>query len=109
MSDNDVEALEVQAEQAREAIQLRDDLVALQNDRRFQNVFMNGYIEDDASRLVQLLGDPNMQDKRDQVMQSLQGIAEFGGYMRRVHQYGAYMEEALRQANEEMDNEDGEQ
>lgn len=93
----ETQTIEITAEQANKIrqdcnhyIDLNNTLEKLYTNPDFQKVFMKNYLEDEAIRLVQLLGDPslNMGGKKAEYREDLQermiGIARFSEYLRYI-------------------------
>jgi len=103
MSQTDLEMLEVEIDQAKAAIELSDDLKALENDPRFKKVILQNFIEKEPVRCAKLKSDPAMQEdgaQRD-LDRRIAAVGEIALYLRMVHQLGnafrdgiAAMEEA---------------
>ena len=68
-----------------------DALNRLANNADFKLVFMEGYTKDYAARLVGLLGEQNLNLggnkalEREEIMESLHGVARFQTYMNNVY------------------------
>lgn len=77
-------------EQCKHRIELREALHRLESNPDFQKI-LKDYTEDEPVRLVHLLAEPafNMDDKKDrhreEINESMIGIARFTEYMRKVY------------------------
>lgn len=100
------QALEVQIDQARDAVKLKDALVNLQSNADFNLVVNTGYFENQAIMLVDGLADVALQDPIQQAAlnHSLRAIGELKSYFRKVVQIGKTMEKTIMEAQAELDN-----
>ena len=105
MSANNVEALEVQIDQARAAVNLKDDLIALQKNKAFNNIINEGYFRNEAIRLVGAKADPALQDEVQQkaLDRSIIGIGELNMYFHKIISIGNMMERTITEAEKEME------
>ena len=78
-------------EDCKRCIDRADALKRLVNNADFKLVFMEGYTKDYAARLVGLLGEQNLNLggnkalEREEIMESLHGVARFQTYMNNVY------------------------
>ena len=78
-------------EDCKRHIDRADALNRLANNADFKLVFMEGYTKDYAARLVGLLGEQNLNLggnkalEREEIMESLHGVARFQTYMNNVY------------------------
>ena len=78
-------------EDCKRHIDRADALNRLANNADFKLVFMEGYTKDYAARLVGLLGEQNLNLggnkalEREEIMESLHGVARFQAYMNNVY------------------------
>ena len=78
-------------EDCKRHIDRADALNRLTNNADFKLVFMEGYTKDYAARLVGLLGEQNLNLggnkalEREEIMESLHGVARFQTYMNNVY------------------------
>lgn len=78
-------------EDCKKYIDKADALKRLENNADFKLVFTEGYIKDYAARLVGLLGEQNLNLagnkalEREEIMESLHGVARFQTYMNNVY------------------------
>ena len=78
-------------EDCKRYIDRADALNRLTNNADFKLVFMEGYTKDYAARLVGLLGEQNLNLggnkalEREEIMESLHGVARFQTYMNNVY------------------------
>jgi hypothetical protein len=113
MQEQQIEALEISLEQAKDAINTKNELLRLQKDNQtFKRLFMDGYIERYSVSLVKQLSYPgNEGEERQKLLQdSLRAVSEFCAYMDRIIQVGVQMERDIGKIEEELDearSEDG--
>ena len=108
MTANNVDALEVRLDQARAAVNLKDDLIALQSNQAFLNVINKGYLEHEAIRLVKAKSNPTMQDEMNQkdLDNSIIAIGQLEQYFRKIIAMGTQMEKTIVDTQKEMDIDD---
>ena len=96
-NDAQVEEIEVKINEAKEVIERKKALMRLTDNKDFKTIVLDGYFEDEASRLVLLKADYEMQDERsqNQIKKSIDAIGYFRLYLRTVMQLGAQMEKDL--------------
>ena len=84
-------------------IELADALDRLYKNRDFKLVFLNGYFEKEALRLVHLRGDTNVLDtvKQANILRDLDGIAALKGYISTLR-YKAELAEKSVEADESL-------
>jgi len=106
MSQADIETLEVQMDQAKDAIELRDAVRRLINNKDFQKVILEGYFEKEPARLVALLSDPSMQieDRQVGLKNSMIGIGQLQMHFRFIESYAQQMEAAMQEDEETHTN-----
>ena len=105
MTANDVEALEVQIDQARAAVNLNDDLLALQSVPAFQRVINKGYLEEEAIRLVRAKADPMLRSPEEQAEldNAIIGIGQLVQYFRKISAIANTMERTIKEAEKELE------
>ena len=106
MSEQQVEEIEMTIKQAKEQVALKDAVIKLSNNKDFKKVVNEGYFEKQASRLVLLKADPNMQDEKSQkeLDNSIIAIGYFRQYLSSLVQLGYQAEREILSAEEEKDN-----
>jgi len=97
-----VEELEISIEQARKSVTLMNHVYSLIDNKDFDEVVNKGYFEREASRLVLLRSDPNMQSAEDQavLLKNIDAIGYFQMYLRTLLQIGRMARDSIA-ANEE--------
>lgn len=106
-SDAQIEEIEVKINEAKEVIERKKALMRLTDNKDFKSIVLDGYFKDEASRLVLLKADYEMQDEmsQNQIKKSIDAIGYFRLYLRTVMQLGAQMEKDLaadEQTREEL-------
>lgn len=101
MSESTIKDLERSISIAKNKIALADALQRLQKNTDFKTVIEQGYLTDEALRLVGLLADPNMQEdsKQASVHTQLSAISNLRAYFRISVQLAAMAE--YQQTNDE--------
>lgn len=90
MSEQEIQEIEVNIEQAKAWVEMVDALDRLQENPDFKLVITEGYLEKEAIRLTHLRGNPAMNTPEQQasVLKEIDGIGAFLGYLRTVYQQG---------------------
>lgn len=102
-----VEEVRVTEEQAKYHIEMMDALERLYKNKDFKTVFLDGYFKEEASRLVLLRADHNIQQE-EKTVQSIDdkivGIGELRQFLLTVFARGRQMKDAIAEANEYAEN-----
>lgn len=64
---NEVQEIQITIEQARKCVARGEAIDALNKNRAFKTVILDGYFDEEAKRLVGLLAHPGMQSDKDQL------------------------------------------
>ena len=97
---------------AQEFIDKANRLERLQNDPPFKEFIMEGYLKDEAQRLVGLLGDYSLNHSehkalhREDLVEQMHGIARLQAYMRFIFIQAAMGEKTLYDLDDRDDPED---
>lgn len=96
-TEQQLEQVEISIEQAKEAIAKRDALVRLTANPDFKKIVLEGYFEKEASRLVLLKADPEMQGdtEQKQINNSINAIGYVRLYFHTIMQIGAQMDRTM--------------
>lgn len=78
--DTEVQAIEQNIREAKEILEIHNALVRLENNRDFRKVIKQGYLEQEAIRLVHLKADPAFQTP-DRQAAILSDISAIGGLL----------------------------
>ena len=83
MSSSEIQQLEHSIKVAQKLVDLGDSLERLRNNRDFKKIFVEGYFQDEAVRLVHLRADANMQsvDSRKAIDTQIDAIGTVGQYL----------------------------
>ena len=106
MSEEQVQAIELSIEQAKESISTSDALFKLiNNSKEFKDIITVGYFEKEASRLVLLKAAPEMQDADSQraIEKSIDAIGHLRQYFVMISQFGAMAKRALADDQDTLD------
>ena len=106
-----IETIDIQIEQAKRHVQKMNSVFNLSKNKDFIDVIEKGYFEEEASRLVLLKADSNLQKPEDQasIIRSIDAIGHFRQYLGSVISIGRMMEKSLEedsQTYQEMLGED---
>lgn len=102
MSEQMIEELELNIEQAKEIVDVGDALERLINNPDFEKVFTTGYLREEAVRLVHLKGDLNMQDDESQkmILGQMDAIGNFTMYVQKVRHQAEQARNAIEADSE---------
>lgn len=94
---SELRELELSIERARELIATKNAIERLNDDANFKRVILDGYLKNEAVRLVLLKADQNFQSAEDQKQldKSIEGISYFASFMRTQLQLGRMAEKEL--------------
>ena len=93
---SDIQEIELSRDVAKETIAIAKSLTKLQKNRDFSLAIMKGYFEDEATRLINLLSDPSINEAaKADVMESLKAISHFKRYIRDRYTFANMAEKAL--------------
>ena len=92
-----LDAVEMNIEQAQEAIALLNALKRLENNKDFTLLISTGYFRDEASRAVLMLADPSMQTDESQKLlhNTINACGHFRQYLGNTFQLGSIAERSL--------------
>jgi hypothetical protein len=89
MIEHDIQQVEVDIDYAREAIQKMEALDRLYHNKDFKEVVTDGYFQKEASRLVLLKGDVNIDEKSERHCEKMiNGIGCLRAYFQMVNHFG---------------------
>lgn len=113
MNEQMLEEIELNIKEAKQLVELGDALERLISNRDFEKVFTEGYLRDEAVRLVHLKGDPNMQsaEKQDSIVSQMDGIGHFTSYVAKIRGQAHHARKAIEsdeETREELLMEDAE-
>lgn len=103
--------IEVNIREAKKMVELGNALQRLEKNRDFKKLITEGYLREEAVRLVHLKGDPNMQTDEMQtaIEKAMDGITGLTQYCNKLRHQSYLAEKAIEdneQALEEMRSEE---
>lgn len=106
-----LQQVEISIDQAKANIERMNSLDRLKENKDFEEIILKGYFEQEASRLVLLKADHNVQGdtEQKQIEKMIDAIGYFRQYLNTIYQFGSMAENALaqhEQAREEILRED---
>jgi|TARA_B110000902_G_scaffold158551_1_gene181725 hypothetical protein len=93
----DLEVIDITIEQAKHSVDMAEALNKLKVNKAFIKVVLNGYFEKEATRLVLLKADPNMQSPEDQaqVLRAIDSIGSLRQYFITLGQLGGMAQKSI--------------
>ena len=102
--EQDIEQVESDIENVKKAIRRYDDLQTLMNTPEWKKLIEEGYLRDEAARVVSLKGDLQMrmagEVQREWLEDMITGIGAFKQYLNFIRQAGASAKQQLAQHQE---------
>ena len=97
-----VENIEISINHAIKHVNKMNNVLNLSKNRDFIEAIEKGYFEEEASRLVLLKADPNLQKPEDQasIIRSIDAIGHFRQYLHTVIQLGRMMERSIKDSED---------
>jgi len=110
MSAEDIKEIEVTIDQAKEQVERMEALDRLRQNKDWKNIIEEGYFEKEASRLVCALGEPALQEdkQQEQLQNMMKGVTWFRQYLNSIYMFGRQAQQAMpsyEQTREEIYNE----
>jgi hypothetical protein len=92
-----IENIDISIEHAEKYVNKMNSVFNLSKNKDFIDVIEKGYFEEEASRLVLLKADPNLQkpDEQASILRSIDAIGHFRQYLGTVINIGRMMEKSL--------------
>lgn len=106
---NDIQELELHLQDAKKMVNLRDTLTRLTNNRDFKKVILEGYLDEEAKRLVHCFADPNLSDQEKIITEAMKGIGHFKMFLNHIIVMGNNAEQAIYDGEEQLDELRGEE
>jgi hypothetical protein len=105
MSRTEYEDIELDIKEAKKLTENGKALERLRNNRDFKRVVIDGYLTDEAVRLVHLKSDANMQDANSQssITKQIEGIGSLVNYFNVVHHTSMLAEKAIESSEEVLE------
>ena len=106
MNENELNAVEVSIETAKNSVRRMELVSKLSIDKGFNEIIGDGYFKEEAARIASLLADPAMQGEVDQreLFSQVKAIGHLRQYLIQITRNGMIMQEGLDE-NEELANE----
>jgi hypothetical protein len=103
--------IEVTIEELEKAIKKRDMLDMLENNEAFKTVITEGYLKDNAVRLVHLKGASSMQDEKQQkgIDDQIIAVGMLSEHFRSIRAMANIAEKRLEEYNQELAEMEGNQ
>lgn len=110
MSQEQIAEIELNIKHAKELVALGRSLERLMTNRDFKKVFLEGYLKEEAVRLVHLKADANFQDAENQksILQQIDAIGSVTHYLTALRHQGMLAEKAIEADEEALDELRGE-
>jgi len=104
MSNEQVQAIEKSIRNAKKAIDIGAAVERLRNNRDFKAVILDGYLEQEAIRLVHVKAAPEFQSPERQaaVMRDIDSIGALSGYLNNLISFSAMASKQLDSDQEEL-------
>ena len=108
LTEQEVVQIDITIEQLELAISKRDKLQQLQANPLFKEVMLEGYMEQNAIRLVHLVGASQMQKEDQQISlnEQIKSIGLLGEWFRAIFAMGDQAEKQLNDYTQELANEE---
>lgn len=97
-----LEQVELTIEQAEKQIEAMKALDRLKENKDFKTLILDGYLKDEASRVVLAKAEPGLQEEgtQAQLLRMIDGIGYFRQYLNKIFQFGAMAERTLESHRE---------
>lgn len=104
-NEQDLNQIELSIADAKKLIKRRASLQKLFNNKDFKDIILEGYLKDEAVRLVQLKSDPNMEtdERQKQVLIAIDGIGALYQHFQTIKYFGLQAEKDLLAHEEAAD------
>lgn len=93
----DLEQIELTIEEAKKKVAMKDAALKLAGNREFKKIFLEGYFEKEAARLVEISGDSRMIDDREEIFDAIKGISHCQQYLRHIVMEGNLAQESIQE------------
>jgi len=113
MSQQDIQQINITIEELESSVNKAESLRQLQNNELFKEIILEGYMKDNAVRLVHLKGASQMQEGKHQIGldNQIMGIACLGEHFRSIYAMANLAEKRLEEYTQELaevqENNDG--
>lgn len=105
MSSTDIEQIELSIQEAKSFVDKGKALERLRNNRDFQAVILEGYLKDEAVRLVHLKNAPNVQSESIQrsITTQIDSIGVFTQFLNTINRMAEEAQYAIDSGEEELE------
>lgn len=100
MSAEQIREIEADIKEAKKVIELGETVARLKSNRDFRKLILEGYLRDEAIRLVHVKSDINLQDAENQrkIIRDIDAISSLADYFRTVEFNGRQAKDKLGDA-----------
>lgn len=100
--EQEIERVEVHISLVKEAIAIADKLDVLNRVPEFEEIIIQGFMENEPARIAGIITDPNLLGDEDQreLLGAIKAVGYLGDYLRNIEKRGAQMRQALSQAED---------
>lgn len=105
MSQQDIEAIELNIKSARELVEMGKCLARLEKNRDFKKLILTRYLKDEAVRLVHLKAAPNAQNEKIQaaIVRDIDSIGALEGFFNSIFHEAQRAAEAIAESEDELE------
>ena len=101
---NEIQQVELSLEEAKKLVEFGEAIERLNQNRDFKTVILEGYMGEEAKRLVFLTGEYNLTpEAREQVHQNIHGIAALRNYLVARTQIGEIAKKEVQDFSETLE------
>lgn len=102
--EEDIHEVEISIENAKKLVARKKLVLALENNKAFQELVLKGYFEQEAVRLTHLMSDPSLApEHQPKVYQDLMSIGGFKRYLHTIVMMGTMAENQIAADEETLD------
>jgi hypothetical protein len=98
-----VERLELSLDHAKELVAKRDQALKLTSNREYKKLVTEGYLKDEAVRLVGLSADPSVAQHDAEIQLAIKAISLFRQYMQNIIRMGDVAEASIQSHEDELE------
>jgi hypothetical protein len=95
-----IREIEVSVEELKKAVDLKNSVEKLYNNRDFKKVFLNVYFKEEPARLTGLLADDNMIAHRNLIIEDMLSISGVQDFLRNIVRAGQAAEQKIKEADQ---------
>lgn len=101
--ETEMEEIGITIEQAKEFLSKRDALARLSKNQDFKTIILEGYLKEEAVRLVSISGEAPHAANTDLIMDAIKGISHFRQYCDLIFNVGDAAEQTIRECEEALE------